>query len=585
MGVRASLSAPMILALCLVGAASLSFAQSCHPWDGVPRLCNQYFERGQPIYVREDYDWDTLLEETSSLINSIVTSFSSTETGGCSSDFVEIACGTSLRPCLIRDGVALPYPQQTCRPNCEEFVQTCQFSYNEINLPIGHGLLLPFNVTSDLTCDELDFRVEGNPALFPSGNYTVANISAECKYYEALRYTCVEPLELNEELQACSYTCPLPSLSPSQYEAVKVMQLVLGWISWICSFTVVLSYIVHPKLRKYPSNLVMMTCISANIAAFAFVMPTFSGHDLIWCGGEDEFYDITTGYTQVFLDLQPQDLRKSGGWCALQGFVLQFGFQSGTFWWVFIALNMVMQLFWGKKLKGRARLGLQIAFHVCAWGIPFFLSLVPAVAGKNSFESASTFCFISAENEQAWQITFWFVPVGLLLSIGLFFFCCAVYFVVKLTFSPGGTQTKKRVGAAKFLALYSRLIAFMFLFLVLYLIIFSYTIAVTANESTITKGYADYYRCLLNELEDCSLSNSVTNYPLVVLRAFAYSSLGFWLAVLFLNREIFAFWNSKLGNVIPGLRSAGLSTSDPSSTQTTKHMQSDTFVDMSVVDE
>ncbi|KAL6048864.1 Frizzled-9 [Balamuthia mandrillaris] len=561
-------------------SAALCFGQTCHPYNGIPRLCSQYYEIGQPLYVRQDYDWDTLLSEASALINGIVTAFSSSETGGCSSDFVELTCGTFLRPCVQRDGETIAYPQATCRQNCEEILVTCEPSYRAIGLPIGLNLLLPFNLTEDLTCDELDLMVQGLPPFFPSGNYTVANETTECKYYETLEFSCVEPLELNEELQSCTYTCPLPSLSDDQYDDVKIMQLVMGWLSWVCSFTVIISYMAHPKLRQYPSNLIAMTCISANIAAFAFVMPTFAGHNTIWCGGDNEYYDITFGYTVEFIDIQPQDLRKYGGWCSFQGFVLQYGFQSGTFWWVLIALNMVIQLLWGKKITGRGKLILQIVFHSCAWGIPFILSLIPAAAEKNSFESASTFCFISGEDDRAWQITFWFVPVGLLLVFGLCFFCFAVYFVVKLTFSPGGTQTKKRVGATKFLGLYSRLIAFMFLFFVLYIIIFAYTIAVTANEDTITDGYADYYRCLLNELQSCELSDSVTNYPLVVLRAFAYSSLGFWLAVLFLNRQIFAFWNSKMGNIIPGLSSIGISTTRSSSKQ-----QSDMNLDLSVVDE
>ena len=44
---------------------------------------------------------------------------------------------------------------------------------------------------------------------------------------------CGPNLVLNEEQQVCGFSCPLPSLSDSQYENVKIMQGILGWLSWV----------------------------------------------------------------------------------------------------------------------------------------------------------------------------------------------------------------------------------------------------------------------------------------------------------------------------------------------------------------
>jgi len=68
----------------------------------------------------------------------------------------------------------------------------------------------------------------------------------------------------------------------------------------------IISYLVNPNLRRFPKGLILMTAVAANILvgvvqsyspnrllrpflvlfkAGGMVLPTFAGHDEIWCGG------------------------------------------------------------------------------------------------------------------------------------------------------------------------------------------------------------------------------------------------------------------------------------------------------------
>jgi len=85
----------------------------------------------------------------------------------------------------------------------------------------------------------------------------------------------------------------------------------------------------------------------------------------------------------------------------------------------------------------------------------------------------------------------------------------------------------------KLVALYLRLFIFIFLYLVLIVFITAYNIQVANNQGEINQGYADYYNCLLVEGQGCSLGDSISNYNLVMLKAWALSSLGVLLFIIF----------------------------------------------------
>lgn len=92
------------------------------------------------------------------------------------------------------------------------------------------------------------------------------------------------------------------------------------------------------------------------------------------------------------------------------------------------------------------------------------------------------------------------------------------------------------------IALNVRLLLFILLYLTLFVFIAAYNIQVADNQSSINQGYNDYYTCLIFGKSGCSLSDSVSNYNLVMLKAFAISALGTLLFPLFISWDIIRFW-------------------------------------------
>ena len=143
-------------------------------------------------------------------------------------------------------------------------------------------------------------------------------------------------------------------------------------------------------------------------------------------------------------------------------------------------------------------------------------------------------CFVTNEDNYAWSLTFWFLPVGISLILGVTLFIMAIIRVTILFI------TIKKI--TKLLMFYPRLLLFLFLFLVMFIFIVAYNIQVANNSSAINQGYADFYTCLLLGATTCSLPNDVTNYNLVMLKAWAISSLGTLLFFIFLSWDVLVFW-------------------------------------------
>jgi len=84
----------------------------------------------------------------------------------------------------------------------------------------------------------------GNVTFYPASdtivtyqnvNYTVPCSQAIPIIPPAPTY-CEAPLELAISPNGgpqCAFSCPLPSLSDSEYENVKILQGIMGWMSWV----------------------------------------------------------------------------------------------------------------------------------------------------------------------------------------------------------------------------------------------------------------------------------------------------------------------------------------------------------------
>ncbi|KAL6052696.1 Frizzled-9 [Balamuthia mandrillaris] len=497
--------------------------------------------------------------------------------GICNLYFLRMLCLTYFRPCLSvpfadsNETVMIPEPMQPCLSICEDYTLTCRNNSESRGYPFGSALYFPENFTTPLSCQEMEngapfwqtelFNV--STAAFPDQTWTV-----QCNNLNDSRTSlyCDEPLATSGNNQ-CSYKCPLPSYTESQYDSAEVMQLVLGWFSWAGSLVLILSYALHPTLRKFPSNLIMMCGLAAHFASIAMIIPTFSGYENLWCGLDGAYLrphvEADAGL-HVYFDIE--GLSVESGLCTFQGWLLQSGFLSSTMWWGIVSLNMFLSVFFGKKLPEDNlwwRVGVQGALHFCGWGVPALLMLVPAAAGKIVFAPGAFFCSVGSMDDGVWLVVFWALPVGITLLVGVV--CFVASLVRLLSFIHGMREFKKTA------ITYLRII---FIFLCLYIFIFAYTLRVETDKEDIEEGYGDHFRCLLNSQTApyCELSESVHNFSLAMLKSFAYSSLGLLLFLNFcLSQGILRFWWRFFSNVARGnFKSAITSERSTSRTKNTK---------------
>ena len=153
-----------------------------------------------------------------------------------------------------------------CRSICDDYGRVVVHSYHNLTLllppsrfhpvdqctqvylekfgaPIGYGGFLPTNRSLPLSCNYTD-PDNGGREFFPSSNLTYAiggeNVTVPCserQRYQEAQLICQEPLVPDYDEDLCGFSCPIPSLTEEQYDSVKIMQGVVGWTSWVCSWT------------------------------------------------------------------------------------------------------------------------------------------------------------------------------------------------------------------------------------------------------------------------------------------------------------------------------------------------------------
>ena len=125
---------------------------------------------------------------------------------------------------------------------------TCAIAQAAAGEPPGLGFYFPIGYFPPLNCSDNPVDIwAGNSSFYRPAlsNYTFNDTiypdlpcSALDPVVNVTRY-CAPPLkevvaEINGANQ-CAFVCPLPSLTSSQYDNVKIMQGILGWLSWVGS--------------------------------------------------------------------------------------------------------------------------------------------------------------------------------------------------------------------------------------------------------------------------------------------------------------------------------------------------------------
>ncbi|KAL6080364.1 Frizzled-9 [Balamuthia mandrillaris] len=543
---------------------------TCQPWNGLPAECSEVtgFKEGDLIFIGENWTMPSH-QFWSQGIFRLGTTFRDRVPPDCAESVTTLFCLTWLRPCVTVGDETLILPIQPCEDLCLRHLNICSDAFHEV-LKSDPGLpfFLPPNEQFPLLCNESDYDAGFTPFWQkPRYNLTLDDgreLEFECRAPKTVLVPsdCQDPFKATVEdgVLKCGLECPLPSLTDEEYDALQALQLTFGWLSWAGSLAWIVTSLIDPKLRKYPSNLLMMSAIAAHIAAGAMILPSFGGHELWWCGEDGQVIAIDV----IALDggvlrseFTFEDVEASSGLCTFQGTILHFGYLCSTIWWACVSLNMFLKLYFPDKLPdgGKAEKVLQWVYHVVAWGISVLFSIIPAAADRVAFPLGGTFCFISSKDEQAYLLAFWFIPVGIALGAGSAFFAASIIQIVRRAL------VSKKVKAL-LLANYSLLI-FVSIFLFNYTFIFAYSIKFYQDEEEIMDQYLLFYTCMYwgdtsSNVESlgCNFDSVTMNYELLGLRGFAYASLGFLLFLaLFPRKMVVRAWKKRVRDVTRSLRS------------------------------
>ena len=105
------------------------------------------------------------------------------------------------------------------------------------NIKSAPSNLVAYGVPSgNLTCEETDSWVN-NTLRFPENStlYSIngTDYAVPCSVINiTLDVHCASPL-VETDGHYCSFPCPLPSLSNSEYSNAQIMQDIVSWISWV----------------------------------------------------------------------------------------------------------------------------------------------------------------------------------------------------------------------------------------------------------------------------------------------------------------------------------------------------------------
>ncbi|KAL6080484.1 hypothetical protein QOT17_000124 [Balamuthia mandrillaris] len=521
---------------------------SCHPYisSQVPSLCVEVlnYEEGTPIFIPGDVTWDFLVNRLGDLVNAGVTS-GVTLNQTCREALSKAGCATHFRRCVVTETETYAWPVRPCEYLCHELEDECGEKFR-VGVSTGIIMFLPYrDMVTSPKCNETDHWTNDEPFFSETQNFTtLSNLTLQCSAPDKGRAEaigCEEPLVnvKSGDSLGCGFRCPLPSLTDEQYEAVKIAQAVIAWLSLAATSLLVITYGLNRKLRRFPANLIMMSALSANIAAGALCLATMIGEEDVWCGDEvyalDVAIDNSSSHPSVSVT-NADALYVQSPLCTLQ---------AATFWWFAISLNMLIQLYMlaliPDNFKANLHVKFQLVMHPLAWGLSFLFALIPAAANKIGFTSADTLYAIFDGDVYFWLL--WVAPFSFCLLFGtISFLCCIIkiFYVCLKTNRMDLFHSNIRVSC------------FVLVFMLVYTFIFAYSIKVENSKETVADGYNEYLTCLFLSAQfgmsrdDCELDEEVANFPLVVLRSVGISCLGLLLFFTFVSTEWFKFYKQTI---------------------------------------
>jgi len=421
-------------------------------------------------------------------------------------------------------GSPIAVPHNPCRHLCQEATDTC-----------GNNLA-PFF----LICDpDLYFApFYGNPrteiwppnstytALIPVpsfvSNFTLYYPQQLLCYddnftvtidYSNFRIVCPETDQITTTHNGCSFSCPEPIIKSGAYNDIEIMMSVVGWVSFVVSGFLILSWILDEDKRRVPLVLPLWFFVCTNAIAFVFCYGNMAGQEDFWC--EDDY--------------SPNDW--GNGSCTFQGIIYVYFTLAGALWWFDICIALFLSIVLGShdikvvnktfSVLGMKLNGFHVISHLVCWSLPWVSVIIALSAHRVGYDGAALWCSVHSDDFAKivgqdggiqivgggvnwWLIGLVIIPVFVLLVSSLFLVALIAIYTIKQL------HQVKLVISVNW-----RLFVFIFTFFVVYTLTLTYQIYLGQSRDEQYGEYETYLNCerkrsFLVSLEEAGLQNNQT---------------------------------------------------------------------------
>ncbi|KAL6055333.1 hypothetical protein QOT17_016783 [Balamuthia mandrillaris] len=290
-----------------------------------------------------------------------------------------------------------PIFQHFCMSACQRFKEACPF------------------FAASVVCDAVTFGDEDRNVTFrdaSSGeNVTVA---MPCwmgldDYKGPVPFAdCPEPLVFDSALGFCWLNCETDIWADEEWRSFRVTYQAFGWISLVASTLLLLSHMLNPLKRNLKDNLVPFLAIGLWLKAFTLSWGSSYGFQEMRCNEDDG-----------------QDFQSPP--CVAFSVFYAWGSYIITAWWLNICFNLLLIAVFKQSMSlNKWRL---LGYHLWGWGFGV-LGLI-LIGANDLFGSniANAICMFAGEEyeigeEDALLLSFFFVPLTLIFSVGIAMLDC-----------------------------------------------------------------------------------------------------------------------------------------------------------------
>eukprot|EP00002_Diphylleia_rotans_P017404 TRINITY_DN3379_c0_g1_i1.p1 TRINITY_DN3379_c0_g1~~TRINITY_DN3379_c0_g1_i1.p1 ORF type:complete len:546 (-),score=76.56 TRINITY_DN3379_c0_g1_i1:266-1903(-) len=295
----------------------------------------------------------------------------------CYQATMEFLCLGLFKPCY--NGPFGPVPSAPCLHTCARARSLCEPVIEQVN-PL-------------LQCDGLpvdDLPVPGYKCF----NDTYTGI--------ALQQCPKSNMIVREDGDGpCSPRCSGDYYSKEEEDMLYDVSIAASWISFSGAFMVLLTWLIFPFKRTFPSNMVAYIAFSSVMAAIGQLM-NMADPSEFQCENEWTIAD-----------------QSSSPGCLIQGLILHFFPLTIASWWLCVAVNLHQMI----VFKNKNSQALQKYYHAFAWGLPLILVIIAvSTCGYELETSGFRVCTLAQQAYSdglflAWFMIFGGIGFGLILHV------------------------------------------------------------------------------------------------------------------------------------------------------------------------